>query len=395
MTGDDERQQHVIYSARDLLDLEDDPNRWIVPNMIPRAQRTLVFGAGGTFKSTVIFDLAVAVSAKRLLFQQFPVQIYGPVLVNSTEGNLFESKRRILAHARAHDVNPAEIPLYFCQQPFCLDERGDVAALEQVMQELKPVMVVLDPLDSFFSGDENSAKETKAVRRTVDRLIRTYDTAFIIIHHETKSQEKPTPRGSGAWYGWVDAVLHVKTKSLNIPGVATPQQNVEINSLKQRNGETGRVFSGVPNIDKTLDTVTFSFYDGKDTSGIVRLYIKQQVYRTMLDYKGPMTNKMLCDILGLRPERISEAMEELEATGLAVKDGELERPFGPNGSKTRVVKGWQAVRRATLVDNALIMSKAMQSYEKQFDDEYAIIPEIEGEEPTYEALYEGPILEAG
>jgi hypothetical protein len=138
------RRSHQVYSVKDLLALKDDPNRWIVENMIPRAGRTLVFGQGGTYKSTLIFDLCVALSAEKMLLRQFTVNGSGPVLLNSTEGSIYENKSRLLAHARAHAVNPAELPLYFCQQPYCLDDAVDVEELEMVIKIIKPVLIVLD-----------------------------------------------------------------------------------------------------------------------------------------------------------------------------------------------------------------------------------------------------------
>lgn len=387
------RRDHIIYSAKDLLDLEDDPNRWIVPNMIPRAGRTLVYGQGGTFKSTIIFDLAVAMTSQHFLFQQFTVQMHGPVLVNSTEGNIYESKRRILAHARAHEVNPAEIPFYFCQQPFYLDDRLDVDELRARIIELKPILVVLDPLDSFFSGDENSAKETKLVRRAIDEMIDEFDVAFIILHHETKSSDKPTPRGSGAWYGWVDSVLHVKGMKRTIPGLPEPLDFVEITGQKQRNGKTGKVFSGVPNIDEVLDVVTFTFYEGADATEVVLGYMKRAVYKTLRAYNVPMTNQMVADALKIRPEKLGDAFAALEKDGLVDKNAYVERPFGPNGSRTRKVPAWRALIKRTVVDDAITMAQSLRRNEEDLAREYEIVPLVPDSIPVVEAGDPEPVFD--
>lgn len=387
------RRNHIIYSAKDLLDLQDDPDRWIVPNMIPRAGRTLVYGQGGAFKSTIVFDLAIAMTSQHFLFQQFAVNKHGPVLVNSTEGNIYESKRRILAHARAHEANPAEIPFYFCQQPFYLDDNKDVYELRKKVEEFKPIMIVLDPLDSFFSGDENSAKETKLVRRTIDELIDDYDIAFIILHHETKSSDKPTPRGSGAWYGWADSVLHVKGMKKVIPGVGEPLDFVEITGQKQRNGKTGKVFSGVPNIDEVLDVVTFTFYEGADASDVVLNYMKKAVYKTLRASPEPMTNQMVADALKIRAEKLVDAFLSLERAELIAKDAYVERPFGPRSSRVRKVPAWRALVRSTVVDNAIIMAQSLRRSEEDLAREYDIVPLVPNSVPIIEAGDPEPIFD--
>jgi RecA-family ATPase len=211
------KKLHQIYTVTDLLALQDDPDRWIVPQMIPKAGRSLVYGEGGHFKSSIVFDLCVAVASQGLLFNQLPVQLHGPVLLNTTEGSILDNKARILAHVRAHDLNPADMKLHICQQPFVLDDVLDVHELEYWLKEIKPVLTVLDPLDSFFAGDENSAKETKALRRVLDRLIDQHQTSMIVIHHKGKADNGP--RGSTAWTAWADSVLFVRRADKAIPGL--------------------------------------------------------------------------------------------------------------------------------------------------------------------------------
>jgi RecA-family ATPase len=370
------KRRHQIYSVTDLLSLQDDPNRWIVPRMIQKSNRILVFGEGGNYKSTVVFDLCVAVASQGKLLRQLDVLHHGPVLLNSTEGSVFDNKDRLLSHMRAHGANPMDTQLYFCQQPFCLDDAMDVEDLEKEIKRLKPILVVLDPLDSFFSGDENSAKETKALRRQIDRLIDEYKCTFIVIHHQTKGGQggkekgggKPTPRGSSAWYGWADAVLHFSVAKKKL-GLAEPTEILTIESLKQRNGKKGRIFSAVPQVDEVLQQTTFVYYDGKDSAGIVLEYYKHQIYKTLRSSPEPMTNVMIADALGVRQEKIVEALNSLEAERLIKKDAGVERAFGVGGSRTRVVAAWRALIPLMMVDAAAIMVKDEESELQQGDPE--------------------------
>ena len=72
---DSMNESYRLYTVKDLLELKDDPRRWIVPNMLPRVGRTFAYGRGGHYKSTILFDLAVAVASGSKLCEQFPVRV--------------------------------------------------------------------------------------------------------------------------------------------------------------------------------------------------------------------------------------------------------------------------------------------------------------------------------
>jgi hypothetical protein len=351
-------KRHKIYSVTDLLGLEDSADRWIVPQMIPRAGRSLIYGEGGHYKSAIVFDLCVAVASEGLLFNQLPVQLHGPVLLNTTEGSLFDNKDRLLQHIRAHGLHPSNMQLHICQQPFVLDDILDVQELEHVLAELKPVLTVLDPLDSFFSGDENSAKETKSLRRILDRLIDQYHTSVILIHHKGKADNGP--RGSTAWTGWADSVLSVVRADKPIPGVKDALPVVTVESTKQRNGKRGRVFSAVPFIDEVLNEIRFAYYDGKDHSGIVSAFKKQKMMEFLAantDQTRGVTASAVADALTMRVEDVSNLLMELEVLNLAAQDVDLPCACGPGGTALRNIKAWRIVKRKATVDLAAIVVK--------------------------------------
>ena len=352
--------RHRVLNTKELLMVKADPNRWLVPNMIPRCGITLLFGQEGSYKSTIIFDLCIAAGYGGKLLGLYQTAMKGPVLLNSTEGSTFDNKDRLLSHARAHNVNFAELPLHFCQRPFCMDDQLDVDELEYWLKKLQPIMVVLDPLDSFFIGDENSAKETKIVRRNVNSLIEKYNTAFVILHHAAKDKKNGmTTRGSTAWPGWADAVIATKLTRARLPGIEYPVDVVKVESKKQRNGKAGHLFSITPHIDETLKTARFTIYDGKNFAGIAMEHYKSEVYKLMRSTPEFMTAAMMCERLELRPEKVSEALTRLEQQGLAIRDRTVSRPYGTQG-KMRSVPAWRPLVPQTLADLSERMVKEEQ-----------------------------------
>jgi hypothetical protein len=349
------QMRHRLYSAQELMGLEEDPNRWIVPNMIPKASRVLVYGDGATFKTSIMFDLCIAVAARRKLLRQFPVQHFGPVLIVSTESNIHENSRRLKGHARAHGIDMGELPLTYCQDPFYLDDAQDQRELASIIEELRPAIVMLDPLDSCFLGDENSARDTKHVRLALNAMIDAYECTFIIIHHASKGVQgaKKLPRGSTAWYGWADSVILCEKKHIKL-GLPTKQKFLEMTAKKQRNGEEGRVLSGVPVYDEVLQTFTFNIYEGKDRAAVVDNFWAREAYKVLRFATEPMTTKMLAEKLEVRSDRLAGPMQLLEGDSLAAKDCFVLRPYGNKGG-TRKVPAWRALKRYTVAELSEIM----------------------------------------
>lgn len=361
-----------VYSGEDLLRIKDDKNRWIVPGIIPRGGRVFIYGEGSTYKSTVIFDLCVAVSSGGYLLRQFPINIYGPTLVVSTEGNIYENKERLLRHCRAHDVNLADISLHYCQEPFLLDDVTERDELRECIEQIHPAIVVLDPLDSFFVGDENSAKETKPVRRFLDAMCRGFETTFILIHHESKKGEL---RGSSALYGWADTVIRTKSTRSRL-GKKGPEVDIlTLEAKKIRNGAKGMVFSCVPFVDELMGTATFAIYNGQDTNRILSEYGLHLVYRTLRLSASALTVTELSEKTGMRTDLVNEALYTLEGMGYVTED-KTERSTG-NG-RSRGVAAWRTLPRQGRVDLAIQFIQTREAEIEQDLRSYTIEPQIDG-----------------
>lgn len=364
--------RHKTYTLREMLALEDDPNRWIIPNMIPKAGKVIVHGSGGSFKSTLFFDIAVAVASGGLLLEQFPIQQHGAVLLISTEGSIFDNRDRIVAHLRARGADINRVFLHYCQEPYMLDEPEDVAELEAKISEIKPILTILDPLDSFFSGDENSAHDTKPLRRVGDRLVREYNTTLCFIHHNRK--DSSDYRGSSAWRGWADVMMRVDRKSVSIGPQVPPVPVASVINEKVRNGREGPLFSFAPVIEAEYASISFAYYDGQNPEHIIREYAKQQVYRLLVSASMPMLNSEISDALNIDAAVVSDALEALDQSGLAAKNGAVQRATAANGSRFRTVPAWQAVRKLSLVDAARLMMKLQRRERRESEAAYDVTP---------------------
>jgi len=374
-------RRHRVLTASQLARLKEDPDRWVVPQMIPKGGRVLLYGVGSSYKTSLALDLFIAVASGGNMLRQFPVKAHGPVLICSAESNIHENSRRLKQHCRAHGIDLSTLPLHYCQEPFYLDQPADASELASWIEEIRPIIVMIDPLDSFFMGDENSAKETKPVRRTIDALIETYNCTFVILHHTTKGKSDKLPRGSSAWFDWADAALFMEKKMVKL-GLPERQVFLEMTAKKQRNGQVGRVLSGIPVHDPILDIFTFDIYDGKNKEQAVKAYWSRKAYTVLMAAPTPMTASMLADVLQVRPDALKEPMELLQSEKLAVKDCFVERPWGPGGSRVRKVPAWRAMRRYSQADLRDILLRAEQNDLEQSEQGWDLCPLLPDDEAS-------------
>lgn len=371
--------RHRLYSVEELLTLQDDGQRWLVNNMIPRIGRSIIYGQGGTFKTTVMFDLAIGIASGGALLRQFPIDLHGPVLIVSTESSKYANRDRLLSHIRAREStspelaarggrapmpNTKEIPIFFCHQAYDFDDVMDQQEFKVAMEGIKeetgkyPVFILLDPLDSFISGDENSAKETKPFRKFGDQIVEEYETSLCVIHHSTKNTENPSLRGSGAWRGWTDAALLFQKKFVTFNGETLTY--VDVLSDKQRDGREGSIFSVIPEFDTTRRMTTFVLMkEGLDPDFLTRSVVQQRVLE-IVNTMSPITQKEIIDASGYTYKRVKAALEHLAIDGVLAQDVHVDRATSTDGSRSRTVPAWRATAKISQVDAAAALLRAQQ-----------------------------------
>jgi hypothetical protein len=341
---------YKLYSVRDLLELRDDPNQWIVKNMIPRVGRVLVYGKGGDYKSSLVFDLCVAVaSCGKLLERMAVVEQFGPVLLLSTEGSIYSNRDRLCAYLRSRNVVPDAVPLHYGRQPLELRKPHEVATLRSLIDAVtpKPVLLVLDPMISFYGGNENDSEQMRKFTKQIDELIDDYELSVVIVHHANK---KADIRGSSVLQAWFDAVLKFETQQkVMIPGLEGAQTIITVESEKQRDGSTGTLFSAVPFFENDLQMIQFGIYD-KDAKGVILSHLKLAILKRLKLTRTAMTKSQLAQEMRMGHQRIEEALAWLLECGL-IEHRDVTRPTG--GLRTRGnISAYAASSIGTRIDAA-------------------------------------------
>lgn len=208
------------------------PQLWTVDGIWSHDAHGLIAGEPKTFKSFVATDLAVSVASGTRFLGRFEVPETGPVIIIQEENTPAMMKDRLekIATSRglAGDVRsnghqltysgPDELPIYLMNnQRFNLTDEDHIRLLESWVRELKPRLVVLDPIYLMMPGvDENSAVGLTPVLRDLLTIKQRHNVGMLIVHHYNKPREADERRpgnrisGSGVFYRWFESALYLE-----------------------------------------------------------------------------------------------------------------------------------------------------------------------------------------
>lgn len=191
--------------------------------VLPENTKAVLYGLFKSGKSTLLQYMAMSLAGGFPLFAQsrkFPV-MQSRVLLVQLEIPYKAFARRILSHSLAQYQQVQDNLFLSTMFYLKLDrEEGQEWLAEQVKQ-VKPDVVMLDPLYKTVSGSENSTEDIRTVCDAIDRLMVEYGFAFICTGQGRKTQIIPKSgspidygdqelRGSTAILDWVDSIIGLR-----------------------------------------------------------------------------------------------------------------------------------------------------------------------------------------
>ena len=177
-----------------IADVQPETVQWLWYPYIPYRKLTLLEGDPGTGKSWCGLAIATAQSLGKGLPGVDSLQASN-VLIISAEDGLSDTIRPRLSAFEA-DISR----IYAIDGLFTLDKDG-CETLEGYIQQLKPRLVIIDPLVAYLSGevDIHKANQVRQVTAHLARLAEKHGPAIITIRHLTKGGSlKPIYRGLGS-----------------------------------------------------------------------------------------------------------------------------------------------------------------------------------------------------
>jgi RecA-family ATPase len=182
-----------IVNAQSLAGEEPPPREWLIPGLVPAREITMLSGDGGTGKSLLALQLAVAMATETEWAGQVPNR--GRTLFVSAEDDIAELHRRLAAIVRAQRVSIDDLesldilPLagrdavLATPRDSILKETALFKALEAKLDELRPDLVILDTLADLFGGDEIKRPHARQFIGMLRGLAIKYGVTILLLSH--------------------------------------------------------------------------------------------------------------------------------------------------------------------------------------------------------------------
>jgi hypothetical protein len=267
-------------------------------------------------------DVAVSVASGAPCLRQFPVRRSGKVLIFPAEDSLAVVRQRLEAIACAAGVSFDSLPVEVITAPSLrLDLDTDRQRLCNTVENLHPVLLILDPLIRLHRVDENDASQIAALLSFLRELQRRFQLAVILVHHARKDSHSGRPgqalRGSSELHGWGDSNLYLRRRgqqlTLSTEHRAAPSQDHIPLQLTQ---------SG--------NALALCVLDQSSTQSQTQPTPVERVRQTLTELAAPVAVRQLRKLCGIRSAALTSALGELSQRGEVTRHGngyQINLPF--------------------------------------------------------------------
>jgi len=177
------------YSKIDQLQPAALEQRWLIRSLWTREAVGILGGAPKCCKSWLGLDMAISVASGTPCLGSFTVEQPGPVLIYLAEDSLTDVRARVEAICTHRSLNLNQLSLYSITTPgLRLDLKEDQDRLNATLTQLKPRLMVLDPLVRMHRSDENSSADISRILGFLRELQRHHHVAIVLVHHASKRQ---------------------------------------------------------------------------------------------------------------------------------------------------------------------------------------------------------------
>lgn len=167
-----------LYSPKDVLEHTEELE-WIYEKWLHNQGLMIVTGAPGVGKTQFCLQLMNAFSVGGSFLTSALIQ--KKVLFWSLEMDIRELK--FILQKQALDYQ--NLDLYFKNSKFA-DEPGTFLQFEEILEDYKPGVVIIDSLFELADGDLKDGAEVIQLTRWLKRMRKKYGCAIILIHHNRK-----------------------------------------------------------------------------------------------------------------------------------------------------------------------------------------------------------------
>jgi hypothetical protein len=300
--------------------------RWLIRSLWGRSAVGILGGPPKSCKSYLGLELATSVATGIPALGRFPVDRRGAALVYLAEDSLplIRSRLEDICQFRKYDIRQLDLHV-ICSPVLRLDLKRDQQRLTKTVSDLRPRLLLLDPLVRLHRLDENSSTEISGLLGFLRELQRQFDLAIILVHHASKKQRTHpglSLRGSGDLWAFGDSNAYLSRKDDHLMlalehRAAQPPDPIALQLLSRTDGSATHLEVCAPVSQPGDDPVP----------------LDERVMDLLSTADGPMPRTTIRAELRVNNNRLGDTLAKLQRDGLLM----------------RSARGW-SLRADTVVD---------------------------------------------
>lgn len=315
---------------------------WLVDDWMPDASITFLVSPPESYKTWLLLDLAVSVSAGVPFLGRYRVNSPGPTLIIQQEDShagltdrlalIVEQKLGAVADIDGDEwqvPSMPDLPIYVHPSRMLrFDDERVLGELEKQIEAIRPKVVMIDPLYSTTSGVDNYMADLANKMMVLKEWRDRYGCSFLIAHHSKKHLDPDSTAREDSWGSqFLNAFLEAGWQVRRNPRLAQNEVIVRRHS---------KVMGNQPPISLTFDISTqypmrysVTPRDYEPAQGPEH---RKPAQAGLLDLLGggAKSQSELVSETGRNRSTISRQMRQLEASGLVERmpDGRYRRSEG-------------------------------------------------------------------
>lgn len=296
-----------LVDAYEFADTQPARPEWLIEPLIARKGRVILYAEEGGGKSLLSLQVAAQAASGMPVLGRFHTPPLKCLYVDLEQADydIVERVRQLRITIRQQGGEPHNLMLI--RRPDGIDgtSTSGQGEIERALSQVRPDILVIDPLYKLCFGDMNKEQEVKPILLFLDRMRRYYDCGIWLVHHPRKSPDPTIRRGSMSSDLFGSAVLLRWTEALFV----IPEQKdcLFVQKLRHHHKDL-----------KKGDEINFRrggrwFFEATD--GPVMTDLHREVMK-ILRQNGPTRTAPLRELAHCRKERLLACLRDLEAMDL-------------------------------------------------------------------------------
>lgn len=231
---DDDR----LYESTELMGMEIYREPWIIPGVLTRADKVVIFAEPGIGKSILVQQLASCAVGGHAFLGHAVADGWeeARVLFIAGEGDLVELQGRGQRMARTLPI-PTDSLYYWPTPLYPMNTREGLQRLLEFVAAVVPTLIILDPIYSLFAGSMKEDEAAGDFLRNMNRVQALTGAAVVLTHHTHRPvkadgggfvDEEDSYFGSMLWKAWARQMWSMRRDGPEL-------HSVELRVTKDRN----------------------------------------------------------------------------------------------------------------------------------------------------------------